>query len=145
MLLKKKLIAGVLVLGISLSAVSSAFAYDGWADSQQTAYQLQGPVLGISTVLDKPYDVDWYSWTNNTGSSKTIKAVLQSPSGLKYDFAMIRPSGTTSYVSTIEPGSLVSIEYAPIRAGETFYFQVRGQTFSQYSATALYNFSVTIT
>ncbi|WP_141505141.1 hypothetical protein [Paenibacillus luteus] len=141
MLLKKKLIAGVLALGISLSGATSAFAYDGWADTKQTAYQLQAPILGNSTVLNTPYDVDWYSWTNNTGVRKGIAARLQSPTGLMYDFLLVKGTDYNSALQE-ELGGWVQLTYHYVEPGETVYFAIRGRTFNHYSTTANYNFSI---
>ncbi|MFF2092024.1 hypothetical protein [Paenibacillus sp. NPDC058174] len=141
--MKKKFLIVVLTLVLSLTGASSAFAYDGWADSKQTAYQFQFPVLGVSIVLNSATDVDWYSYTNNTGSPHGLSAKLQSPPGLIYDFAMI-VGGSTSYFSSDTPGGWVKVTIAGnIAPGETVYFQVRGHTYSQFSTTAPYNFTIT--
>lgn len=140
-MLKKKLIAGVLALGISLTSATAAFAYDGWADTKQTAYQLSGPILGNSTVLNTPYDVDWYSWTNNTGVRKGIGARLQSPAALAYDFFLLHDNRYT-YATQAGPGEWTQIVQHWIEPGETVYFCIRGRYFNQFSTTANYNFSI---
>jgi len=139
---KKKIITISLALSLSLTGAASAFAYDGWADSTDTAYQLGAPIFGVSTVIDQIYDLDWYSWTNNTGSSKELAATLQSPDGLKYDFVIIYPDNSFGIFSTSVPGERVTSTYSTIAAGETVYFQVRGQTADQHSATEPYNFFI---
>ncbi|MFF2088955.1 hypothetical protein [Paenibacillus sp. NPDC058174] len=141
-MLKKKLIILALTLVLSLTGVTSAFAYDGWADSKQTAYQLQAPVLGVTTVLNTPYDVDWYSWTNNTGVPKSPVVTLQSPAGLQYAFITLFPNGEFLTYST-SPGGRITVTFgATVPPGQTIYYQVRGLSVNQYSATESYNFSI---
>ncbi|MFF2088956.1 hypothetical protein [Paenibacillus sp. NPDC058174] len=143
-MLKKKLIIVVLTLVLSLTGVTSAFAYEGWADTKATAYQLQAPILGVSSLLDSPYDTDWYSWTNNTGVSRSFSAKLVSPAGKIYGFSIILPGGgSPSYYYDSTPGGFVKVSTTvTIAPGATVYFQVRGNTFDQFSTTEPYNFTV---
>ncbi len=142
----KKLVISALTLIMSLFGASSAFAYDGWADSLPTAYSLNGPISGVSTTINSSADVDWFSWTNNTGRAVSWNATLQSPAGKNYDLHMVLQIGT-SYLSMGSasdngPGAIDS-PGGGISPGNTIYFQVRGQTPSDFSETALYTLNFT--
>ncbi|UKS26714.1 hypothetical protein LOZ80_35345 [Paenibacillus sp. HWE-109] len=128
-----------------VGATTSAFAYDGWADSIATAYSLNGPLSGVSTTINASDDVDWYSWTNDTGSNASWNATLQSPAGLNYDMHMVLRTGT-QYLSLGSagdqgPGGL-DWPGGTIQAGDTIYFQIRGQKGSDWSTSALYTFNI---
>lgn len=141
----KNMFVGMLALVMSLVGATSVSAYDGWADSLPTAYQLQAPILGISTYIDSPADVDWFSWTNNTGSNKSISATLISPSGKNYDLVMVvfwGGSPVTVAVSDNGVGNSDQGGASTIEPGETIYFQVRGHDLTQYSTTQTYHFSI---
>ncbi|GGG81187.1 hypothetical protein [Paenibacillus radicis (ex Gao et al. 2016)] len=142
-MLKKKLIIVALTLVLSLTGVTSAFAYEGWADTKATAYQLQAPILGVSSLLDSPYDTDWYSWTNNTGSPRSFSAKLVSPAGKVYGFSIIVPGDIPRYYYDSTPDGFIKVSTTlTIAPGATVYIQVRGNTFDQFSTTEPYNFTV---
>ncbi|RJX41096.1 hypothetical protein D3P09_03575 [Paenibacillus pinisoli] len=140
----KKLIIGVMALVMSLAGATSAFAYDGWADSLPTAYQLQAPIFGVSTFIDSPADVDWFSWTNDSGTAKAVTGTLTSPSGKNYDLIMVAfNNGTPITVPAIDNGVGNNDEgTASLEPGETIYFQVRGHDITQFSSTETYIFSI---
>ncbi|MFF2887864.1 hypothetical protein [Paenibacillus sp. NPDC057967] len=140
----KKLIIGVMALVMSLAGATSAFAYDGWADSLPTAYQLQAPILGISTYIDSPADVDWFSWTNNTGSRKSFEGKLISPNGKNYDLVMVVFYNGTPITVPVSDNGVGNSDQGGGSAdpGETIYFQVRGHDLTQFSSTQTYNFTV---
>ncbi|WP_239617118.1 hypothetical protein [Cohnella mopanensis] len=138
----KQLSITVLTLVMSLFGATSAFAYDGWADSIPTAYSLNGPISGVSTTINGSDDVDWFSWTNDTGKSVNFVASLQSPAGKNYDLHAVTYTGS-SYLSngaaTDHGAGAIDSMGGNLPAGWTMYFQVRGQTGSDYSTSLTYN------
>lgn len=140
----KKLMVGLLASTMLLGS-SSAFAYDGWADSLPDAYSLNGPISGVSTTINSSADVDWFKWTAPS-SGGGVSFNLQSPVGLNYDFHVIyTPDGVNFYSlgSPSDNGASAVDSFGTFYyPGETFYIQVRGQTGSDYSPTALYTFNV---
>ncbi|MHA7963732.1 hypothetical protein ACX93W_06250 [Paenibacillus sp. CAU 1782] len=142
---KKLVISAVMSVMLLFGASSSAYAYDGWADTFQTAYSLNGPINGVSTTINSSVDVDWYSYTV-TGPVQ-LRVTLQSPAGLNYDFHIAVGAGTGLFptASGWDAGK-GGLDYTTITYNTalpiTYYFQVRGQTGSDYSSTGQYVFTV---
>ncbi|NEW08991.1 hypothetical protein GK047_23645 [Paenibacillus sp. SYP-B3998] len=142
----RKLLVGVLASAISLVGGTSAFAYDGFADSVRTAHPLNGPVGGISSLIQGSDDVDWYSWTN-TGPTVYITATLQSPTGKNYDLhvaMMTNGINPTSIGAATDHGvgGADTFATAVIHSG-TIYYQVRGQKGSDYDYNVPYTLNIT--
>ena len=139
MKLKKKLATLLLTGALTLSVASSAFALSGWADTQATAITLQ-PGVSVFQPISDSTDVDWYSWTNNTGSMKSLVLELFSPSGLNYDYDYIMPKHPTIFFQAGDqgPGQVDAAGISGIDPGETIYFRVRGHTPSDFNSRVAY-------
>jgi hypothetical protein len=142
----KKLVISAVMSVMLLFGASSAYAYDGWADTYQTAHSLNGPINGVSTTINSAVDVDWYSFT--VTKPGIYRITLQSPAGLNYDFHAAVESGGWLYpfASGADTGQggldYMTLDTRGSTLTQTYYFQVRGQTSSDHSNTAQYIFTI---
>lgn len=142
--LRRKIVISVVSVMLLFGA-TSVYAYDNWADTLHDAYSLNGPISGVSTTINSSVDVDWFKWTNDTGSTVNFNAHLQSPQGLNYDFSVVLSNGTwyLPFGSADDTGNGgIDIMSHSVSHGHTVYFQVRGQKATDYSSTAPYNFTL---
>ena len=143
----KKLVVGVVMSATLLFGASSASAYDGWADTPQTAYSLNGPINGVSSTINSGADVDWYKF-EFAPNSPSYTVSLQSPAGYNYDFYVLHSMDGINFTQWSLPddmgaGAIDSVDVpGGFPLGFTLYFQVRGQTKTDYSPTVQYVFSV---
>lgn len=121
------LFAALLVSGISFS--QSASAYPGVAETPYTAISLQNDQFYSGYILYPNYaDVDWFQWTNNTGSNVNISLFLWSPNYTNFDFVvrMFSPDGSSLPAYENEDGTIDSFGITNLLPGATVYWRVAG-------------------
>ncbi|WP_010278934.1 hypothetical protein [Paenibacillus senegalensis] len=128
--MNKKLITTLLSIILLFSISSSAFA--------NTSRQTADPISMNSSVSGAlPQNTShWYKWTNNTGSSVSFTALLQSPAGINYNLVMIHQTrfGTeiTIPASDMGPGQVDGVQGSHVAPGETLFFQISGNSSRDY-------------
>lgn len=143
--LKKALPLGV--LSFSLFGAQSAFASDGVADTRETAIPIS-PGFIYHTIADST-DVDWFTWTNNTGVElSNWIATLYSPAGVNYDLDVITISG--GYESSVTGqdngiGQTDGVATSPVYPGDTVFFKVRGHRAADFNPVAAYTLELELT
>lgn len=134
--MKFKKILTVLFTSVLLLTFSSPiYAATGFADTKDQAFSVQPTAAGnyvMSMSLSNQYDVDWYKWTNNTGSDKfisTLIAVLDNSSGSKYHIGheLVYKDGRSTDIFYSYDGTGISHIYVP--AGATLYIRAESKVF----------------
>jgi hypothetical protein len=132
-LIIRKKIAAILAASM-LVGMPSAFASDGFADTPETAVPTGPGGVHLYTISDST-DVDWYSWTNNTGQTLSNFSVeLTSPAGYNYDLLFRFDWGFQFYADDNGVGQVDSVGGGPIYPGETIYFMVEGHGVNDHTS-----------
>ncbi|MFB7814874.1 hypothetical protein ACFC0X_11855 [Paenibacillus chitinolyticus] len=142
--MRKRYAKNLLALGVVASALlvgsQSAFASDGVGDSRGTAISISPNSAAVQTISDST-DVDYFTWTNNTGNRISSASVhLYSPSNNNYDLQVIQILSqhnnfeATTTASDHGNGIEDSVSFSPIYPGDTVYFKVYGHDSSQYGS-----------
>lgn len=135
MIKKLKKVLPLTILALSLAIVPTVSAVSYPSPSATPSFS---PNSQTSGALNHSGGVNWYKYTNNTGSNKTILFNLYSPSGLNYDlvFTTYFPvQGFWTPIATVNDTTSSwgkdLFEYT-IYPGATFYVGVTGHTSSDY-------------
>jgi hypothetical protein len=129
---------------LKLKKIVPAFAYIGIGDDTAHAVY-SSPSTDYDWKLDVSGDVDFFYWTNNTGSTKTLNGYVISPSRKNYDLQV--NISTSNGLITINPTDNGAGKWdgfgVTVLPGEKVYFRIKGHTSSDYDTTQTYKFRFT--
>ncbi|WP_426451659.1 hypothetical protein ACP26L_06150 [Paenibacillus sp. S-38] len=143
----KKVFSTSILAAALLMGAQSAFASDGIADSRSTATLLPIDSAAVGTISDST-DVDYFYWTNNTGSDVSWGEITLYPGSRNYDieFTHVMSKYNNYEYSFVGDDHGVGLSdqvgVSPIYAGDTVYFKIYGHDSSQYG-TQPYTISFT--
>ncbi|WP_157272627.1 hypothetical protein [Paenibacillus daejeonensis] len=153
--MKIKKLFFVLVSVCLLTFSQSAFASEastkviGVGDTLSTAIPISlctGSCSSIALPLQSNTDVDWFTWSNNTGSDKYTSINLSSPATANYTVAyQIRYTNgalsTKVYAADAGVGGFTTLNYILVPPGATLYFEISAR--SSVDPTSNYNVLLT--
>ncbi|MEB2300886.1 hypothetical protein LAV72_14800 [Lysinibacillus xylanilyticus] len=144
--MKLKKMFFILLVSASLMTVSqSAFAEVGWGDTQGTAEMIP-PGYGYGSTIEGAFDSEWTYYYNDTGKSLVLRPILQSPSGLNYDFFYLtyKADGEQDMLMLASDNGAGETDQIDLilRPGEKVYFNVIGHDSTQNDPTARYSFDL---
>ncbi|MFJ7697850.1 hypothetical protein [Lysinibacillus fusiformis] len=144
--MKLKKIFFILFVSTGLMTVSqSAFAEIGWGDTQSTAVLIP-PGYGYGSTIENSFDSEWTYYYNDTGKSLVLRPILESPSGLNYDFFFLtyKANGEQDMLMLATDNGAGGTDKVDIilRPGEKVYFNVIGHDSTQNDPTARYSFDL---
>ncbi|WP_079914241.1 hypothetical protein [Paenibacillus sp. 32352] len=144
-MLKLKKTVLVASLSISLLAFSqSAFATVGLGDSRSNPVELKFNQT-ITWKLETASDIDWFKWTNNTGSTKTIQTSLASPGNKNYDIRgfLVTPfAEQTIYANDNGPGKIDGFTVTAVQPGDTLFIRISSLGDYDYYNPYTFNFTI---
>ncbi|MUG44436.1 hypothetical protein [Paenibacillus woosongensis] len=131
----KKMLTVLFTTVLLLTFSSAANAAVGFADTKAQAFSVQPKAAGnesMSMSLSSSNDVDWYKWTNNTGTDKFISTALvvfDNSSQSKYQIGheLVYKDGRSTDIFYAYDGRGISHIYVP--AGATLYVRVEAKVF----------------
>jgi hypothetical protein len=133
MKLKKKLTTLLLSGVLTVSAVTTAFAGGGFADTRGTAAIL-APNTTVTQRITSGTDQDWYMWVNNTGTTVSYTASLTPPAGDNYDITVTHiMTQYNNYEYDIVggdqgTGQTDAIGGSTVFPGDVIYIKINGHT-----------------
>lgn len=142
---KKFSIMAMLSLLLVVVAASPAYAITGFADDSNNAFPMSKG--SVSTAyIDSINDVDWFSYTNNSGVDQGLVLSLQSPAGINLDFAVVwyhAASGTLTVHNPTDFGAgAIDAMGVVTGAGDNLKFIVRSHGANDYGYNQLYHFKI---
>lgn len=143
MLKLKKTLPALLVTASLLISSQSAFATTGYGDDISYPMAAYPNTTQNNQKIDSPTDVDWYAYTNNTGSPKSIAGYVKPPANKNYDvrIALDLASGYWYEFDMTDNGTGKSDGFGTsLQPGDTIYIRVKGHTYSDFDTANTYTF-----
>lgn len=139
----RKLLSSSMVLAALTMSAQSAFASDGYGDTQNEAVLIKKYGSASQTIFDSN-DVDWYKYDNRTGEG--ISILLESPMNKNYDFDMIYISANGRVKNTYSPTDSgqggADVLGLQLGLGDQVYIKVYGHSPSDFGTASPYKLTI---
>lgn len=134
----KRVLSSILICAsLLLPFSSSAFASKGYADTKETAVELN-ELSQAGSFLDYQ-DTDFYKYTNNTGRTIVLNFVVEPyESYINHDIRAYFPNGDIHTAKDGGPGNKDIIYDVVLQPGEVVYLEIKGHTARDFGRDADY-------
>jgi len=133
----KKFVSTLLVFALMFVLSTSAFASKGYADTKETAVELNG-LSQAGSFLDYQ-NSDFYKYTNNTGRTIVLNFVVEPQvSFINYDIRGYFPNGDILTAKDQGAGNKDIIYDVELQPGEVIYLEIKGHTVRDFGRDAPY-------
>ncbi|NRR03637.1 hypothetical protein QIH01_01270 [Brevibacillus brevis] len=139
----KRILSSCMVLAALAMGTQSAFASDGYGDTQDKAVPIK-IYKPMSHTISDSNDVDWYEYDNRSGQS--ISVLLESPQNQNYDFDLIYISANGKVHETYKPNDFgpggSDVLGLQIGLGDQVYIKVYGHSASDFDKNNPYKLTI---